>query len=145
VCVRHAWTRQGTDGFLGHEACQGQTSGLKGETSRSSLDPDGCVVRRQTADTTRTKTGTRLRPQVGGGVCLTERNGKKVSKVVRGEVLPLDKSLLMGVSPIRRLATIPAGRQVWRRGQDEIDSGVLHIKPACVSQSHFCSAIGFAA
>jgi hypothetical protein len=23
----HAWTRQGTEGFLGHRRCQGQTSG----------------------------------------------------------------------------------------------------------------------
>jgi hypothetical protein len=54
-------------------------------------------VRRQIADTTRTKTGMRLRPQVGGGVCLTERNEKKLSKVMIGGVLSLDKSLLMGV------------------------------------------------
>jgi len=26
--VVHAWTRQGTEGFLGHAQCQGQTSGL---------------------------------------------------------------------------------------------------------------------
>lgn len=38
----------------------------------------------------------RLRPQVGGGVCLAERNGKKVSKVAIGRALSLDKSLLMG-------------------------------------------------
>ena len=35
-----------------------------------------------TADTTRKKTGMRLRPQVGGGVCQAERHGKKLSKVV---------------------------------------------------------------
>ena len=26
--VVHDWTRQGTEGFLGHAQCQGQTSGL---------------------------------------------------------------------------------------------------------------------
>jgi hypothetical protein len=25
----HAWTRQGTEGFLGHLRCQGQTSGAR--------------------------------------------------------------------------------------------------------------------
>ncbi len=53
------------------------------------------------ADTTRTKTEMRLRPQVWGGVCLTEHNEKKWSKVVGGGVLSLDKSLLMGVYPLR--------------------------------------------
>jgi hypothetical protein len=100
VCVIPAWTRQGTDGFLGHRRCQGQTSGLQGETSRS-LDPDGCVVRRPTADASRTKTGMRLSPQVGGGVCLTERNENKWSQVVIRAVVSLDKSLLMGVLPTR--------------------------------------------
>ena len=63
------------------------------------------------ADTTRTKTGMRLQPQVGGGVCLTERNEKKLSKVVRGGVLSLDKSLLMGVFPIHMtlIESTPAG------------------------------------
>ena len=52
-----------------------------------------------TADTTRKKTGMRLRPQVGGG-CQAGRHGKKLSKVVQGEVWPLDRSLLMGEFPI---------------------------------------------
>src|SRR4029453_14412558 len=43
------------------------------------------------ADTTRKKTGMRLRPQVGSGVCQTERNRKKWSKVAQGGVLPLDR------------------------------------------------------
>jgi len=28
VCAGDDWTRQGTDGFLGHDRCQGQRSGL---------------------------------------------------------------------------------------------------------------------
>ena len=54
------------------------------------------------ADTTRKKTGMRLRPQVGSGVCQTERNRKKWSKVAQGGVLPLDGSLLMGAFLQRR-------------------------------------------
>ena len=27
--VVHDWTRQGTEGFLGHSQCQGQTSGAR--------------------------------------------------------------------------------------------------------------------
>src|SRR5262249_50682311 len=53
------------------------------------------------ADTARTNTGMRLRPPVEGGVRLAEHNEKKWSKVVIGRVLSLDKSLLMGVLPIR--------------------------------------------
>src|SRR5215813_7286915 len=65
LCETHGWTRQGTDGFLGHSRCQGRTSGL-GARRPKGLDPDGCVVRRTEADTAGTKTGMRLRPQVGG-------------------------------------------------------------------------------
>jgi hypothetical protein len=58
------------------------------------------------ADTARKKTGMRLRLQVGASVPGgTPR--KKLSKVVEGEVLLLDRSLLMGAFPIHR----PAG--VW--------------------------------
>ncbi len=53
------------------------------------------------------KTGMRLRPQVGGGICLTERNEKKLSKVVIGRGVSLDKSLLMGVFPIRSTNSSP--------------------------------------
>src|SRR4029453_17768025 len=42
------------------------------------------------------KTRMRLRWPIGGGVCLSERNGKKCQKLWKGEVLPLDRSLLMG-------------------------------------------------
>ncbi len=54
----------------------------------------------KTADTTQKNTGMRLMPQVWGGVYLAERDEKKscrkLSKVVVGGVLSLDKSLLMG-------------------------------------------------
>src|SRR5215216_5092981 len=42
------------------------------------------------------KTRLRRREPSGGGVCRAEHNGKKCQKVWRGEVLPLDGSLLMG-------------------------------------------------
>ena len=65
------------------------------------LDPDGCVVwrphGRHHAHENRDASETTSR----GGVCLTERNEKKWSKVVGGGVLSLDKSLLMGVYPLR--------------------------------------------
>jgi hypothetical protein len=49
----HDWTRQGTEGFLGHRACQGLDAWSQGEVSMRSLDPDGCLVRRPRAiDTT---------------------------------------------------------------------------------------------
>ena len=38
----------------------------------------------------------RLRWPSGGGVCRVEHNGKKCHKLWKGEVLPLDGSLLMG-------------------------------------------------
>jgi hypothetical protein len=44
------------------------------------------------------KTRMRLRPPIGGGVCRAEHNGKKYQKLWKGEVLPLDGSLLMGDS-----------------------------------------------
>src|SRR5437899_447359 len=44
------------------------------------------------------KTRMRLRWPIGGRVCLAERNGKKCQKLCKGEVLPLDRSLLMGDS-----------------------------------------------
>src|SRR4029450_4211393 len=42
------------------------------------------------------KTRMRLRWPIGGGVGLWERSGKKCQKLGKGEVLPLDRSLLMG-------------------------------------------------
>src|SRR4030095_11179937 len=48
------------------------------------------------ADAMGMKTRMRLRWPIGGGVCLSERNGKKCQKLWKGEVLPLDRSLLMG-------------------------------------------------
>src|SRR5216683_3352866 len=52
------------------------------------------------ADAIAMKTRMRLRSPIGGGVCLAEHNGKKCQKLCTGEVLPLDRSLLMGdVSP----------------------------------------------
>src|SRR5215471_1514300 len=49
-------------------------------------------------DATGMKTGMRRRWPSGGGVCRAEHNGKKCQKLWKGEVLPLDGSLLMGDS-----------------------------------------------
>ena len=93
----HNWTRQGTDGFLGHTACQGQTVGSS--ASRHGLDPDGCVVRHHVADTKSTKTGMRLQPHVGGWSRSSRAQRQKSwPTLCRGDVWPLDESLLMGVS-----------------------------------------------
>ena len=75
------WTRQGTDGFLGHERCQGQTSGLR-VRRHGALILMGVWCGAQMTDTTQKKTGMRLGPQVGGVFAKRERNGKKWSKVV---------------------------------------------------------------
>ena len=48
-CEHHDWTRQGTEGFLGHDACQGPDAWPYGEVSLMCLDPDGCLVRRHKA------------------------------------------------------------------------------------------------
>ena len=61
-------------------------------------------MRRIEADATGMKTRMRLRWPIGGGVCLLEPKGKKRQKLGKGEVLPLDRSLLMGDFPILKLA-----------------------------------------
>jgi hypothetical protein len=48
------WTRQGTEGFLGHRVCQGPDVWPRGERSMQGLDPDGCLVRRYQAIETKT-------------------------------------------------------------------------------------------
>jgi hypothetical protein len=58
------WTRQGTDGFLGHERGQGQTSGLEARR-QGALILMGVWCGARTADTARKKIGMRLRLQVG--------------------------------------------------------------------------------
>jgi hypothetical protein len=61
------WTRQATDGFLGPDTCQGQTSSLRVRRQEALILMGGwCGA--ETTDTTPTKTGMRLRPQVGVGV-----------------------------------------------------------------------------
>jgi hypothetical protein len=100
------WRRQGPDGFLGHPRCQGPPSGLRARRHEALILMGGwCGA--NPADTPCTKTGMRLRPQVGGGVCRRERNGKTWSNVMIGRVLSLDKSLLMGGVPIRYNAPPP--------------------------------------
>jgi len=47
----HDWTREGTEGFLGHPTMPGADVWRSSETSRG-LDPDGWLVRRIEADAT---------------------------------------------------------------------------------------------
>ena len=86
----------GHRGFSGARTVPGADVWRERETSMS-LDPDGWLVCGATqADATVMKTRMRLRSQIGGGVCLSERNGKNCQKLCKGDVLPLDRSLLMG-------------------------------------------------
>ena len=89
----------GNRGFSGARIVPGADAWRERETSMR-LDPDGWLVRRNIADATIMKTRMRLRSHIGGGVCLSERNEKKCQKLCKGDVLPLDRSLLMGVFPI---------------------------------------------
>jgi hypothetical protein len=105
LCASLRLTRQGTDGVLGHDRCQGQTSGLRARRQEALILRGGwCGA--YIADTTCKKTGVRLRLPVGGGVQQEEHNRKSHQKVYKGEVWPLDRSLLMGRFPIRP-ATCP--------------------------------------
>jgi hypothetical protein len=65
------------------------------------------------ADTTRKKTGMRLRPQVGSGVCQMERNRKKWSKVAQGGVL-LKECTKMAFDPLRAASHLAAKASVAR-------------------------------
>jgi len=76
----HAWTRQGTEGFLGHGACQGPTSGSR-TRRQCALILMGGWCGAQAAGTTTRKTEVRLRPQSGGSVPRATQP-EKLSKVV---------------------------------------------------------------
>jgi hypothetical protein len=98
-CAHHVWTRESTEGFLGHEVCQGPDAWPCGEVSIRGLDPDGCLVRRYEAIDTKTAEDTGA-----GNMAKWERDArrhtsKKCKWVCQGDVLPLDKNLLMGVPP----------------------------------------------
>jgi hypothetical protein len=99
-CACHDWTRQGIESFLGHMACQGPDAWPYGEVSIMRLDPDGCLVRRLGAsdiptieDTGAGETANRQRS------AMRHTSAKKCKRVCKGEVFPLDRSLLMGVPP----------------------------------------------
>src|SRR5262252_7837315 len=85
----------GNRGFSGARMVPGADVWLGSEASRS-LEPDGWLVRRNSSRRQAMKTRMRRRSPSGGGVCRVEHNGKKVKSCVKGEVLPLDGSLLMG-------------------------------------------------
>jgi|ERR671923_2050623 hypothetical protein len=73
----HDWTRQGTEGFLGHRRCQGQTSGARARRQGALILMGGwCGA--QGADITTRKTGVRLRLQIWGG--LAEHNKQRAVK-----------------------------------------------------------------
>jgi hypothetical protein len=99
-CDPHDWTRQGTEGFLGHDVCQGPDAWPYGEVFIMRLDPDGCLVRRHGASditmTEDTGAGETANRQRGA---MRHTSAKKCKRVCRGEILPLDRNLLMGVPP----------------------------------------------
>ena len=74
-----SWTRQGTDGLLGHDRCQGQTCGWQARRQEA-WSLMGGWGGASTADTPGKKTGRRLQTHVGGGVCQAAHNAKKVLK-----------------------------------------------------------------
>src|SRR3989442_13927083 len=61
----HDWTRQGTEGFLGHGACQGPTSGLRARRQWA-LSLMGDWSGTPGADATTRKTGLRRVRQMWG-------------------------------------------------------------------------------
>src|SRR4030095_1631475 len=71
-----------------------------GETSRG-LDPEGCLVRR-TDGRHHAKENRGVSEATSRGVECAKRNATEKSgpKLCKGEVLPLDRSLLMGIFPI---------------------------------------------
>jgi hypothetical protein len=97
ACVSStAGTRQGTDGFLGHERCQGQTSGL--EVGRQGgRDPDGWMVRRSHGRHCAQENRDASAATSQGEYARRNATEKSCQKWCKGEVWPLDGSLLMGV------------------------------------------------
>src|SRR6266566_3874208 len=90
----HDWTRQGTEGFLGHPRCQGQTSGEEARRHEALIlmgDWCGARSRRHGNENTDASEIANRGWSVPSG---TQR--KKCQKLCMGEVLPLDRSLLMG-------------------------------------------------
>jgi hypothetical protein len=90
----HAWTRQGTEGFLGQPRCQGQTSGDEARRHEALIlmgDWCGAQSRRQRNEDTDASERANRGWSVPSGT--QRQNCQKLSK---GEVLPLDGSLLMG-------------------------------------------------
>jgi hypothetical protein len=78
----HAGTRQGTEGFLGHGACQGPTAGAR-TRRQCALSLMGGWGGAQAAGTTTRKTGVRLRPQSGGSVPRATQPEKVVNSCVK--------------------------------------------------------------
>ena len=124
----------GNRGFSGARIVPGADAWRERETSMR-LDPDGWLVRRNVADATIMKTRMRLSSHIGGGVCLSERNEKKCQKLCKGDVLPLDRSLLMGGFSMRSQAFImrerTAGiRLCWKKSFQSAGSPAIMRPPA---------------
>src|SRR6266496_5233017 len=85
----HDWTRQGTEGFLGHPRCQGQTSGEEARRHEALIlmgDWCGARSRRHGNENTDASEIANRGWSVPSG---TQR--KKCQKLCMGEVLPLDR------------------------------------------------------
>jgi hypothetical protein len=93
----------GNGRFSGARQVPGADVWLASETSRS-LDPDGCLVRRPHGRY-HAKENRGASEATSRGVECAQRNAteKSCQKLCKGEVLPLDRSLLMGVFPIHFL------------------------------------------
>ena len=123
-CDVHDWTRQGTEGFLGYTRCQGQSSGEDARRQRALVLMDGwCGAQSRCHG----KENWDASEAANRGEC-TWRNatGKSCQKLCMGDVLPLDRRLLMGgVSSVRGVkpssrscrtssCTITRCPQTWR-------------------------------
>jgi hypothetical protein len=85
--------------FSGARQMPGADVWLASEPSRG-LDPDGWMVRRPHGRH-HTQENREASAATSRGVWQAGRHGTKLSKVGYGEVLPLDRSILMGEFPIR--------------------------------------------
>jgi hypothetical protein len=85
LCAVYDWTRQGTDGFLGHDRCQGQTFGSQARRHEALILMGGWCGAHM-ADTARKKTGMRLRLPVGASVPSGTPRNKVVKSGVGGSI-----------------------------------------------------------
>src|SRR5262249_37869307 len=101
------WDAAGHGRFSGAGKRPGADVWPRGETPRG-LDPDGCVVRRPYGRH-HAKANRGASEANSRGVACAQRNATEKSgpTLCKGEVWPLDRSLLMGVFPILRYRLCP--------------------------------------